>query len=254
MRSQLYNATYLEQTADLLKEIKRLSYQPFLNFKEGLLTDIGCGTGRDVLNLAEVLPASVQMIGFDADTEMIVAARKGEVPPNVTFEMALAEKLPLEDNSVSGLRNERLIQHLTQPDLAFAEFERVMDHGAPLAIVETDWSSFSLYNASEGLGQRIKHFFADRNVAYGSATLNLSHWLEKSNFGDIKLKIFPIVTSSLEQVIAFTRLDLVLDKMLAADLIDRSEFDLLHQQMRSADKGGYFAASINLVVATAMKQ
>lgn len=254
MKSQLYNATYLEQTAELLREIKHLSYQPFLNFKSGLITDIGCGTGQDVLNLATLLPPSVQMIGFDADAEMIGAARESDVPPNVTFELALAEKLPLENGSVSGLRNERLIQHLTRPALAFSEFERVMSSGAPLTIVETDWSSFSLYNAPEGLGRRTRDFFAGENVAYGSAALNLSHWLKESNFGHISLKVFPIVTSSFEQVVAFTRLDLVLDKMLAADVIDRSEFELLYQQMRSADKDEYFAASINLVVATAIKQ
>lgn len=255
MESKLYNAAYLEQTANLLKEIKQLSYESFLTLEEGTIADVGCGTGQDVNNLSRLVKPSVQLVGLDADAEMIAIAKaENNTIENVNFDIAIAEQLPFEDGQLSGLRNERLIQHLKQPELAFAEFARVLKPKAPLTIVETDWSSFCLYSAPTGLAERVRDFYAHNNVAFGAAALNLSHWMHESGLGEIKLKVFPIVTQSLAQVIAFTRLNFVLNKMLEEDAISQQELELLNQYLVIADNQGYFGASLNMIVATSVKK
>lgn len=254
MQEQLYNSDYLNQTASLLKTIKELSYAPFLGLTSGSIIDVGCGTGQDIFNIANLVNDQVNCVGLDADPGMIATAlSQNAVKGNLSFQEGSADALPFADESFDGLRNERLIQHLSNPDKAFKDFNRVLKIAAPIAIVETDWSSISLYNAPIDIATRIKHFYAHENVASGNVALHLSTLLSQNGFGNIKFKVFPIVTDSLDQVKAFTRLEFVLQKMLELGKLSQNELTVLMSTLDKAATEGYFATALNMVVATAEK-
>jgi len=144
MAQHLYSIDYLEQTTQLLGNLKKTSYQPFGSLTEGHIADIGCGAGDDAINMAKMFGPNIQVTGIDYAEEMIEKAKSSSAGmPNITFHMGSAEQLPFADNELSGLRNERLIQHLPQPELAFQEFYRVLKPGHSLVVVETDWNSIS---------------------------------------------------------------------------------------------------------------
>ncbi len=254
MDSKLYGAAYLEQTAQLLKNIKNDSYAPFLHLREGLLVDVGCGVGQDVINLAQLLPASVQLKGVDANPEMIAKAEENKPEAsNLSFAIADASALPFPEATMDGLRNERLIQHLQAPQQAFEEFNRVLKPSAPIVIVETDWSSMNLYNCPPGLGKLIRNYYAEKNVPHGDAAVCLYHWLKDAGFTNVKLKLYPLVSYSLDQVIAFTRLDFVMQKMQEEQVISKEELDTINATLKEADAAQSFALCLNIVVATAEK-
>jgi ubiquinone/menaquinone biosynthesis C-methylase UbiE len=117
MQEQLYNSDYLNQTANLLKTIKELSYAPFLSIKSGAIVDVGCGTGQDIFNIASLVSVEVNCIGVDADPNMIATAlTQNQSKANLKFQEGSADDLPFDNEQFEGLRNERLIQHLPNPE------------------------------------------------------------------------------------------------------------------------------------------
>lgn len=254
MSSKLYSIEYLEKTTQLLKEIKEKSYARFLDLETGHIADVGCGTGQDAINLSRLTPVNVQVTGVDLAEGMIEKARENaRGMDGIKFLQADVAALPFDNESLQGLRNERLIQHVPDPEQAFQEFNRVLKPGASLAIVETDWSSMTLYSAPPGIADRVKDFYAHKNVPNGSVALDLNSLLLQTGFKDIEFNVYPLVSHSLDQVIAFIRLDYILQQMVERDLMSTEEHETLYKTLREADTKGHFAMSLNLVVATAIK-
>lgn len=254
MKAKHYNIDYLEHSAKLFQTLKEHSYTPFLSLQNGIIADIGCGTGIDVFNLARLSDKSIKITGIDHDPQMIETAASAQHSlENVTFRVADATDLPFEEGSLSGIRNERLIQHLKQPEKAFREFYRALKPGHPIVIVETDWSSLNFYNGTPEITPKVKAYFTDHNVANGSAAANLSFYLKNNNFREINLRIFPLVSTSLEQVIAFTRLDHVLRQMESDHSISPAEHAVFLKSLQKADSEHNFACAINLMIASAIK-
>ena len=120
MSSKLYSIEYLEKTTQLLKKIKEKSYERFLDLEKGHIADVGCGTGQDAINLSRLIPGKVQVTGVDIEEGMILKARENaQGMEGISFLQANVEELPFDNESLQGLRNERLIQHVTHPVQAY---------------------------------------------------------------------------------------------------------------------------------------
>lgn len=254
MSKELYNKDYLKETAKLFHTLKEQSYAPFSEIKDGIIADVGCGIGADALNLAKMLGNSVQVFGIDYSEEMIAEAKSSAADfENLKFSIGSAEDLPFEDHTLSGIRNERLIQHLINPEKAFQEFYRVLKADSPIVIVETDWNSMSFYNGNPELIIRIKDYLFRKNVNFGSSAISLTHLLKSNHFRNISFKLFPISSNSLDKVIEFTRIDFILDKMVSQNYLTTEEHQLFLNELKNAAKDDYFSCTINLVIASAIK-
>jgi SAM-dependent methyltransferase len=98
--------------------------------------DVGCGTGRVSLALAENEAARVW--GVDSSPEMLDVARaKG-----VHVKRARAESLPFKDAWFDAVVF-HLVVHLLDRPAAFAEARRVLVRGGRLAVVSFDESHFA---------------------------------------------------------------------------------------------------------------
>lgn len=102
--------------------------------------DIGCGTGRLSVALAERAHAKVW--GVDASPEMLAVAK--EKVPGVAFKQAHAESLPFKEGWF-----ERavlwLVLHLVDRPAVLTEARRVLGPGGRLAVVSFDASHFDAY-------------------------------------------------------------------------------------------------------------
>lgn len=254
MAEHLYSIDYLEQTTQLLGNLKRTSYQPFGTLTEGKIADIGCGTGDDAINMARMFGTNIEVTGIDYAEEMIGKAKSsaGDLP-NIHFAIGTAEDLPFADEELSGLRNERLIQHLPHPKKAFAEFHRVLKPGHSLVVVETDWNSISFYNGDSAIGQKLNHYLTFNNVKNGNAAGNVIRYMQEAGFNNIHLDLFPLSSRSLQQSILMLRIDHALNMMKEKAIISDEEYNSFMASLEDADRNHYFACSINLVVATATK-
>ncbi|WP_118974864.1 methyltransferase domain-containing protein [Taibaiella koreensis] len=253
MAEHLYNIDYLEQTMQLLGKLKQQSYNPFSTITEGTIADVGCGTGADAINMARMLPG-LEIIGLDYAPEMITKATAdaGDLP-NISFRQAEASALPFADNTLAGIRNERLIQHVPDPAKVFAEFYRTLKPGQPLVNVETDWSSIAFYNGNAHIAKALNHYLTFKNVKNGNAAANLISDMTAAGFRDIGIELFPLASRSLQQVTAMLRIDHALMMMKTEKHISEVEYNSFLSALEDADRNRYFVCSINLVVTTATK-
>ena len=117
-----YDINYLQNTRRLLESLKQESYNYFKGITDGTVVDLGCGAGNDVVELAKLVAEDVTVIGLDHDPAMIQRGKaNSDNISNVRLILSEAYPLPFEDHSVSGLRTERLIQHLKDPFKTFEE-------------------------------------------------------------------------------------------------------------------------------------
>src|SRR5690606_30558102 len=141
-----YGASYLTDTGEFLKQLKIHSYTPFSDIRVGLVVDLGCGTGIYEMNLADMSGENVRIVGVDYDPLLIEQARTaaGE-RKNIDFVQGEVYQLSFEENTISGIRMERVIQHLSQPQIMFQEVYRVLRTDHPIVIIETIWDSLNFY-------------------------------------------------------------------------------------------------------------
>ena len=106
------------------------------------LLDVGCGTGDDVLALADRVRPGGRATGIDASAAMIEEARRrAGSRDDVAFAVGDASRLPLADAAVDGCRAERTLQHVERPGLAVAEMVRVTRPGGWVVAAEPDWAT-----------------------------------------------------------------------------------------------------------------
>jgi ubiquinone/menaquinone biosynthesis C-methylase UbiE len=106
--------------------------------------DVGCGTGRLSLALAEEQAARVW--GVDPSPEMLAVARAKA--PRLRFKEARAEALPFKDRWFEAVVF-WLVVHLVDPPAAFAEAKRVLTANGRVAVVSFHESHFDRYWLNE---------------------------------------------------------------------------------------------------------
>lgn len=98
----------------------------------GVAIDVGCGTGRQTAYLHEI---GHDVRGFDGSTHMLALARAKL--PNVAFEVAQVDDLPVDDASVDLVTCFIALTHVQDLDRVFEEFARVLRPGGALVISDS---------------------------------------------------------------------------------------------------------------------
>ncbi len=101
--------------------------------------DVGCGTGALTQTiLDEHHPTSVK--GIDASSEHIAHTRQSITDDRASFEVATAQSLPLESNSVDAAVSGLVLNFVPQPELMLSEMVRVTKPGGMVAVYVWDYA------------------------------------------------------------------------------------------------------------------
>lgn len=254
MDGKHYGTGYLMDTGDFLKQLKTHSYTPFSHIAEGIVVDLGCGTGMDAINMADMLGNAVHVVGIDYDpammeqTKTMVGARE-----NVSFVQGDAHQLSFEDNTVSGIRMERVVQHLSRSEVMYQEVYRVLDSDAPVVIVETIWNSLNLYTGHVDIEKKIRDYLTGQKVKNGWAGNKLTVDLLATGFREVRLETYCMVVRSKEEANRYVFLDQILAEMTDKGVLEANERAVFLHTLEFADQHGCFTCSMNLVLAKAIK-
>lgn len=125
--------------------------------------DVGCGTGHILQYCAA---HGHQVTGIDVSQGMLSQA-KIQVPQAKLVQMP-ADSLTFSNNSFDGLISRYVLQHLTQVDVAFSEFYRVLKPGGYAYVVihvsNTDSLDESWYTFPNGGGKIKMNYHAPADV------------------------------------------------------------------------------------------
>ena len=108
--------------------------------------DVGCGPGDVLVAFARSTGPAGRAVGIDVSTVMIDEARRRAAEAGVTVEFSLGDATALEfaDDTFDASRSERTFQWLADPARAASEMARVTRPGGTVAVIDSDWATFSL--------------------------------------------------------------------------------------------------------------
>lgn len=160
MTSETYTPGHTQNAVDFMTQRTFETHGGFIEpyLKPGMtVLDCGCGPGTITLGMARaVAPGCVT--GIDFGESQIERARSNTHQAgltNVEFKHASVYQLPLPDNSFDAVFSHALLEHLSEPAAALAEFHRVLKPGGLAAVCSPDWHGFLLTPPSEALDQAI---------------------------------------------------------------------------------------------------
>jgi len=242
-------ANYLDANTaqNAVKRYKKKTYQ-LLNIANGSsVLDIGCGTGDDVLAMAELVGPNGKVVGIDKSKSLIEEANDRsnleQVP--VQFQIGDVHKLDFADNTFDGCRADRVFQHLQDRHQALSEMIRVTRPGGRIVVFDPDWDTMIVEAPDRDLTRKIIDHFVDQLV--------LNPWCGRESY-----KLFQQL--GLENVVVadtatFVLMDFSTAKQLwkfdeVADLI-REENPILADKVESwlsylkqADDEGFFFSAV----------
>jgi SAM-dependent methyltransferase len=121
------------------------------------LLDVGCGLGDGARALAGDLGPAGEVVGIDASTVMLEAARtRWDADCPAYFVVGDAQALALPDASFNAARSERMLQWLPDPAAAVAELARVVRPGGRIALIDTDWGSLDVEIGDPDLSDAVR--------------------------------------------------------------------------------------------------
>jgi SAM-dependent methyltransferase len=121
---------------------------------QGDVVDIGCGAGNVVRAIAENRP-DLRVHGVDVSAGALEVARRAA--PDLDFQLAPAESLPFQDESMSAVTMLDVLEHLHDPPAVLREIHRVLRPGGLFHIVlPLEVQPWTFYRLVTRLGWKAK--------------------------------------------------------------------------------------------------
>jgi SAM-dependent methyltransferase len=144
-----------------IQRVRRVAWHALRPRPAQRLLDAGCGAGEVARQLAaEVAPGQVVALDLSASTVALAAGRHDGSP--VSYVKGDVSTLDFPVGHFDGVRCERVLQHVPDPDQAIAELVRVTRTGGRVCLVDTDWESMTVDGLPEQLVATVKEHLYGR--------------------------------------------------------------------------------------------
>jgi ubiquinone/menaquinone biosynthesis C-methylase UbiE len=233
---------WLDRIAALapLRAGKQRSYE-LLNVGPGdRVLDVGCGTGLDVLAIAEMVSPGGGVAGIDCSAGVLAAAQRAAAAAGVParFEVADAAALPFPDDAFDACRCDRTLQHLHDPGAAVTEMARVTRPGGTLVISE----SRNHVAQSEGHDQSVLRQILALDQARAEPAiwvgLMLPLALIQAGVADVRIESVPGSLDDAEQIASFYDLDRLSQRAVAEGRLTAVQAHELRGAVQAAARTG----------------
>jgi SAM-dependent methyltransferase len=156
--------------------------------------DVGCGTGFDL--------ARVGAGGFGVDLSFTMARRARRFSP-VAIADAIA--LPFVDAAFAGVRADRILQHLPDPERALDELVRVVRPGGVVAVADPDQGTLviELPWVRPALVEAMRRDRCDRQYRNGRLARNCARLLAGRGLVDIDVDATTLVLTDPDDAFGF---------------------------------------------------
>ena len=95
----------------------------------GLLVDVGCGSGNLIVEIAQKYN-NIDLIGIDISNEILELAKQrviqNELNERIKIEIGNVENIPFSDNSIDFIISSLSLHHWSNPKIAFKELVRTL--------------------------------------------------------------------------------------------------------------------------------
>ncbi len=227
------------------QEWKSHSYQ-LLNLSPGdSVLEIGCGNGRDIYKIAELVGKNGTSIGVDISTFMLRSARNFNKtkPVNPDFILCDGQYLPFPESTFHAVRSERVLQHTHFPFSVVKEMARVTRPHGSVVTFEPDWGTLTLWPGDREICRKILNFWCD-NIPSGHVGRSL--YPAFSDAGLKNISVQPVTLTITDLALIKKMFDLETTFSLAIKQGIVSSDDIMHWEntLSEADKTGKVFSSL----------
>jgi arsenite methyltransferase len=150
--------------------------------------DVGCGPGFYVAELLEQVGPEGSVVGVDASEPMLaVAAKRCEGRDNVSFHLADATALPVDDGAFDAALSVQVFEYIADVGAALGELHRALRPGGRVLVWDVDWATVSLQSADPALTERALRAW-DEHLTHPSLPRTLTGELRVAGFEDVRME------------------------------------------------------------------
>jgi ubiquinone/menaquinone biosynthesis C-methylase UbiE len=229
--------SYLDSMSTILAAPKKASIHALGLTPGDAALDVGCGTGDEVRQLAELVGPTGHAIGIDTSEELLAEARARTMPQaGVAFVAADAHAMPFTDAVFAAARVERALQHMTDPLAVVTEMARVVRRGGRIVAMEPDWDTIVVSSADLKTTRAVVRAAADR-VRHPDAGRRLPEWFVRSGIDVQRVDALAMPIRSLEVA------EHVFDLITAAENLGGPIAQAWLDELRAREAHGAFVAA-----------
>ena len=153
------------------------------------ILEVGCGTGDDARQIAEMIAPTGSLIAIDKSEAIICEARRRSQGRNDSIKFAVgdATHLDLESETFDACRIERTLIHIPEPTAAMNEMVRVLDISGKLVAYEPDLETYVIDSSYRELTCRLLKYWYSQ-LQSGWVARHLPTLFKESGLTDISIE------------------------------------------------------------------
>ena len=236
------------------QEYKRKTYQLLELGPCERVLDAGCGLGDDVFRMAELIILGGFVVGLDSSAKLIEKARSEarDATLPVEFQVGDLRQLLFNDQDFTRCRIDRVLQHVSQPQVAISELVRVLKPRGILLAYDNDWGTFSITSQDRRVTRILENAWCDSFVNSWIGRELRKYFREA---GLVDIKIYPSVSlisdfATADKVYNLTQ---TAQRAIAAGHISEMEASTWLTELRGRARSGSFAASLTAYMVVGRK-
>jgi SAM-dependent methyltransferase len=225
-----------------IQRVRIAAFEVFAPTAGERLLDAGCGAGEVARQLATRVGDTGSIAAVDLSEDAISTARARHDGSPIAYTVGDITALDFPDGHFDGVRCERVLQHLQDPDRAVKELIRMTRRGGRVCVIDTDWTSY-VWDGFDYLAEVAGHLHANRDFAAGrDLAAGRTARARMIRAGLQGISVLPVTlrfTSPADAgaIVPFFNRDLM-SKFVPAELLDR----FFASVDRSADRGDFLFA------------
>ena len=202
---------------------------------DGLVLDVGCGVGNDVRALG------ARGVGIDPSRTMlgVAAARGGR------FVCGVVEELPFARSTMGGACADRVLQHVTDPDLAARALARVVRRGGVVVVADPDQATLQIEGPDAELADVMRRYRAERGIRNGFLAGRMAEVLRACDLVDVGRASW---TQEMVDPAAAFGITTWSQFLVGAGWFDEEQAERFDASLAAAGEAGTFAYRVDITV------
>lgn len=214
--------------------------------------DIGCGLGFDVPKLKKLVVPNGRAIGLDISQKLLEAASRSFSGNSIEFIHGDVHDLKFPENSIDGIRVDRALQHVENPQKVISEMVRVLKPGKWMVCAEPDWNTFVIDSDNTEMTEMVTKKWNNsfRNPWIGRQLLRR---VRTSGLQNTWCEGFILLADGLEAVDLVYDVVATVKKLKQGDNTSDTAFDDWFLDLKKRDNNEGLSASVTLFLAGGQK-